>query len=137
MVVAGALAAILASNPPGELSALFDLTAVLFVFPLLVWLGAESVAGGWSAGILARLGLASYAVYVLHAPLYDVVLSALAKAGVTGPFGWPAGLIFILLTLAIAILLDRLFDQPVRRLLQQVASGAPPAPVLAAEARDS
>jgi peptidoglycan/LPS O-acetylase OafA/YrhL len=137
MVVAGALAAILASNPPGELSALFDLTAVLFVFPLLVWLGAESVAGGWSAGILARLGLASYAVYVLHAPLYDVVLSALAKAGVTGPFGWPAGLIFILLTLAIAILLDRLFDQPVRRLLQQLASGAPPAPVLAAEARDS
>jgi peptidoglycan/LPS O-acetylase OafA/YrhL len=135
IVVAAILAAILASNPPGEFGAVFDLTAALLVFPLLVWLGAGSVVTGWSARVLSRLGLASYALYILHAPLYQVVLLVLAKAGVTGPFGWPAALAFILLALVIALSADRLFDQPVRRMLRQLGSRATPAPALSAAAQ--
>jgi peptidoglycan/LPS O-acetylase OafA/YrhL len=134
-VVAGALAGVLMANPAREFAAVFELTAALFVFPLLIWLGAGSVVRGWSAGALSTLGLASYAVYVLHAPLYDAMLSVLTKAGVTGPFGWPTGLAFILLTLGIAISVDRLFDQPVRRMLRQLGSRPTPAPALAAGAQ--
>lgn len=135
IVVAGVLAAILTSNPPVEFGAVFDLTAALLVFPLLVWLGAGSVVTGWSAGVLSRLGLASYALYILHKPLYDLVLTVLVKAGVTGPFGWPAALAFILLTLVTALSADRLFDQPVRRMLRQLGSRTTPVPALAAAAQ--
>lgn len=135
IVVAGALAGVLTSNPPAAFGAVFDLTAALLVFPLLVWLGAASVVKGWSAVALSQLGLASYALYVLQAPLYDLVLSVLTKAGVTGPFGWQAGLAFVVLALVVALAADRLFDQPVRRMLRQLGSGATPAPALAAAAQ--
>ena len=137
LVVVGALMAILVANPPATYRAAFDLTATVLVFPCLVWLGASSAATGWSARVFTRLGFASYALYILHAPLYSLVSALLTAADIVGPFAWPTAVVYILCVLAVAIAVDAWFDQPVRRLLARamipVAALRSPATYLASD----
>ena len=94
----------------------FAVCAVLFLFPLLVWFGAECEPRGSIATACRWLGATSYALYILHYPM-------LFYAGYLAPrflspdaSRWPWGVLFVASALAIADVGNRI-DQPVRRLL--------------------
>ena len=104
--------------PAGPADALIDTAAALILFPLMVFFAADTPmpAAGRSPAI--ALGTASYAMYALHAPMilfarwtcnvlhhpYDTLPAAVA-------LGWVA------LVTPVAMLADRLYDLPLRRLM--------------------
>lgn len=92
----------------------YELAWVLAGFPLVIYLGASSEPRGPLAALCEWLGLASYGAYVLHKPLIE----ALRAAGVhtDGP---PVALAICLVATLIALILDRVYDQPVRRWLER------------------
>ena len=67
-----ALAAVLVAHPAETIQPAFDLAATLVVFPALIFLGACSVPTGSLARLFSTIGAASYAIYVLQAPLYEI-----------------------------------------------------------------
>src|SRR5271155_429617 len=69
MFIAIPLIAILAARPSVILERPYDLIATIVLFPVIVMLGASIKANGRIA-IFSILGVASYGIYVLQAPLY-------------------------------------------------------------------
>lgn len=100
---------------------LVDDIAVLLVFPMAVLLGAHSSTQGWTTRLFALLGNASYPIYVLHVPLLILYERGLAAAGIEAErrLGNPAGWVFMLAVVLLALALDRWYDQPVRRTIVQ------------------
>jgi peptidoglycan/LPS O-acetylase OafA/YrhL len=114
-----ALFAVLAAHPQPQYKIAFDLAAVLVVFPLILFLGAMSAPNRPVGRIFAVLGIASYAVYVLQYPVYNLlwkVITALS-AGHPGEFTLVSAVMFSLAMVVLAMLADRFYDAPVRRLL--------------------
>jgi peptidoglycan/LPS O-acetylase OafA/YrhL len=112
------LIGILVAHPPHEYQIAFDLIITIFIFPIVIWLGAGSVATGPIARIFTWLGLSSYAVYVLQVPLYNLSQRACGKIrGDECNFGITYGIFFVALVFAIAVIADRYFDSPVRLIL--------------------
>ncbi|MGJ7492602.1 acyltransferase family protein [Variovorax sp. ZT4R33] len=97
-----------------------DLIAVLLVFPVCVYLGARAAVPDGTARRLSLLGLLSYPIYVLHAPLSEWLERPLAVplAGYV-PL---AGVLFAVGLCTLALVLDRCFDQPVRRVLTRLTA---------------
>jgi peptidoglycan/LPS O-acetylase OafA/YrhL len=118
LVVMLVLAAVLISHPPERYQTAFDLSVTLIGFPVLIWLGASSLPNGAMARLCHWLGVASYAVYVLQAPLYNFIMRGLASLQMNSDhIAWPWGLAFVGLVLAVAIIADQYFDWPVRQML--------------------
>jgi peptidoglycan/LPS O-acetylase OafA/YrhL len=113
------LIAILMQHPPEYYQSAFDLLVTTVIFPLLVWLGASSVASGIVARTFTWLGTSSYAVYVLHVPLYNLTLKIINEIspGDVDDFRFYWGVIFVVFIFAVAILVDRFFDRPIRAML--------------------
>ncbi len=82
-IVCSILIAILVSAPPREWQPVFDLFATMIGFPILIFVGASCVVGGYRARLFSLLGRASYALYVLQAPLYCVSLALVKRASVS------------------------------------------------------
>lgn len=115
--VAAALFAVLAVHPPDSCQVAYDLIATLIVFPVLVWFGANSAVSGFTASLFSLLGISSYGVYVLQAPLYMISWIILYKVnpGITG--GWNYGLGLIGFVFTVTLVADHYFDRPIRRAL--------------------
>jgi hypothetical protein len=112
------LAAILISHPPERYQTSFDLAVTLVGFPMLIWLGASGLPQGVMARLCHWLGVASYAVYVLQAPLYEFTVRSLVSLKMNfDHLAWPWGFAYIGLVLAVAIIADEYFDRPVRQIL--------------------
>jgi peptidoglycan/LPS O-acetylase OafA/YrhL len=115
-----ALILILATHPPVAWQALYDFTAVLVLFPLLILVGASISKPRY---VLASqfLGAASYGVYVLQVPLYVALIYALRT--ILGlrldslPF-W-TGMSFVAFVFLIAYAAYCFYDVPVRRWLAE------------------
>jgi peptidoglycan/LPS O-acetylase OafA/YrhL len=50
---------------------------IFAVHPLVLWLGACTVAKGWVARLMEWLGAVSYGVYILHIPIFMWLESAI------------------------------------------------------------
>ena len=118
-LVIAATGAMLISNPSTAFKPYFDFVAVTMIFPLLVGWGMLCQPVGASAVVCRFLGLISYAVYTLHAPLSGFIDELFQR--VTGkdlaclaPY---SGMTFLLLLIPVAALTDVLYDAPVRRWL--------------------
>lgn len=92
----------------------YDMVFVLLLSPLLVAVGATSAPSPGLMGVSAKVGLISYPVYAVHRPLIDLVTPAMEKLHIP-PVA--AGVLFITGLILLGLLLDRFFDQPVRRTL--------------------
>jgi hypothetical protein len=117
-LVAAALAAILIVTPPDKFQTAYDLAAVLVLFPCIIFLGATSAPTGVINLVCSRLGVASYAIYVLQGPLYGLTFLLVFK--LMGGFEqlsliW--GISFVVLTFATALVSDFCFDRPMRGML--------------------
>ena len=114
------LCALLATPSVGSFSAIFDLAAVFLAFPVVVFLAACSAPSRAFRPISTVLGLASYAIYVLHKPMeryFSSLWRWLFKQWPTTAAPW-SGLIFLTLPVIAAIVLDTVYDLPVRRWLR-------------------
>ncbi len=107
----------LAVHPPEALRRVFELGAVMLVFPAIVALAVRREPGRLGGVVFGFLGVVSYAVYVLHQPLGTLTGLALARLhGPAGPTFMTATTFLVAVVLAGA-LADKLYDQPVRRWL--------------------
>lgn len=108
-------------KPEGSAAWIYDLAVIVLYFPLLVWLGATARAGRRWTSISVALGALSYPLYVLHIPVWNLVRAqndwgvdrALHEAS-----PW-SGLIFTLALVALSWWVDKAFDYPLRRRLNQ------------------
>lgn len=102
----------------------FDFIFIGVATPLCIWTCARAVPGTTLGPIFRFLGKVSYAVYVLHYPLVELVRRVLhilhGEPQALAPF---LGAAFLLALLAAAWAADELFDIRVRRFLTQRATG--------------
>jgi len=111
-----AVLVLLMIEPGVHLRAAYDLTCVVFLFPLLMLAGAQSPPQRRLARVFAFTGGISYALYVLHFPILEVVFAVFTTlthghVGKVAPWG---GLLSMTLFLAIAWLADKYWDRPIR-----------------------
>jgi len=107
------MAALLFAPLTGFASRPYEMFCVLVAFPALIYMGASGKSRRPWIG--ARLGDASYALYVIHIPALYFIGLGLTHAHIrpTPAIALPA--LIVLTVLAYAV--DRLFDAPVRRWL--------------------
>jgi peptidoglycan/LPS O-acetylase OafA/YrhL len=106
--------------PVGKYAALFDMGAICCVFPSLVMLGAASRLSPRMLRTAQLLGQTSYAMYLIHAPLALYVVPLWTKL-FRNSFGHDAPwsvLVYSILAVLAAILLDFAYDTPVRKFLR-------------------
>ncbi len=120
-LILACMSAILVSSPPAWAVPFFDLTAVLVVFPVLIYatLGWQPI--GFSATLFKFGGLISYAIYVLHAPasyLAGNVHHLLFRTDIGSAAPW-SGIAFLVVLLLACFIVDRYYDLPVRRYLSR------------------
>lgn len=104
------LTAILCVPVPLEVRAVFDIVAVIAVFPCLILAGANAKERRPDVGIW--IGDLSYAVYVTHIPMLD--LWKRWWPSLPGSDGYLATVCFMVLALTAAALLHKFYDEPVR-----------------------
>lgn len=114
-------------------AAMFDLAMVMVGFPLIVWAAAQVEPGRRIAPAFIKLGLASYGVYVLHAPLGRIIEQAATNSGTAIPIP-VVGIAFIIALTVLVLWIDRVFDQPVRRKLLRITAKSTRAKALPAQA---
>ncbi len=88
------------------------------LYALAVAAGRGPISWPLSTGFAVRLGEASYALYILHVPLHDLL------ARLAGFIGWrPGALLFFTVYLALAIgasvVVNLTFEVPARRVLRR------------------
>lgn len=97
---------------PSATAVWFDLVSMILLFPILVFLGACSTPSNSLLPVTHWMGITSYAIYILHAPL-----SAFFELGwnrafhhnidLDAPWGGLAFMVFIVLA---AVAIDRWYD---------------------------
>jgi peptidoglycan/LPS O-acetylase OafA/YrhL len=86
-------------------------------YPLVRW-GQSMQPPKWVAGVFASLGAISYAVYMIHYPLYEFMKRANWKFPALSHEWAPwTGIALMAVTLALGWIAERYYDRPVRRAL--------------------
>ena len=113
----------LTASPAVSIQPYYDFFSVVCVFPCIIAIGMAVQPSGISTRIFRFLGLISYAVYTLHAPLSGL-LNGLSS-GQAEKYAPLSGVTFLALLMPICMIADKAFDFPVRRRLLRVrrASG--------------
>lgn len=130
-IICAGILVLLLTGPAVNRPWVYDLFTTLVIFPCLLLLAANA-----QPGVLARafqaLGSASYAIYVLHAPLGDLFAQTWRHVTGKAPIEqapWP-GILYIAGLLVFAWVSDRVYDIPVRRYLRhaltQRTNSSPP-----------
>ena len=110
---------IVTGNSPISLNGLFEAICILFIFPVLLWIGASGkTTDNFSSRVCKFLGDISYPLYAVHYPimylfyawLIDHKLYTIAEA-------WPMALAVYLGNILLAYLCLKLYDEPVRKWL--------------------
>jgi peptidoglycan/LPS O-acetylase OafA/YrhL len=113
------LAAAILGWPEGTHREIWDGVCVFLVFPAVVYAGTLVEPPPWLRPVATGLGLTSYAVYALHAPLLSVVDSGLRRLyhGDTSRGAPYVGIVVLVALLFGCWLVDRYYDSPIRRML--------------------
>jgi peptidoglycan/LPS O-acetylase OafA/YrhL len=98
-----------------------QLLAALFIMPWFVLLGSRVEPAGRLHVACAALGAASYASYAVHKRVYEMSYGGLRFVlGIDmRPFAPWIGILFIAALIVACLILNRYFDEPVRRWLSQ------------------
>ncbi|MDP4237856.1 MAG: acyltransferase [Bacteroidota bacterium] len=100
------------------MNGLYDSLCILFLFPLIVYLGASGeVKGKYASKINKFLGDISYPIYIIHYPLIYIYTAWVADNKIPLREALPVGLLVLLSSIAIAYACLKLYDRPVREWL--------------------
>ena len=124
LLMAGAVALLVQQVPRGIDRELYDSLCAVVVFPLFAYLATAVEPGRIGQKMFVLGGAASYALYLIHAPLGGVLNQFFTL------YGRPKGSIllgvtFIAVVSVIAVLVERFYDRPVRRWLTGLTGQRP------------
>ncbi|MBY2908875.1 acyltransferase family protein [Rhizobium leguminosarum] len=94
-----------------------DLIVITALFPIAVLVLYTANFDGVLRQPLLIAGEASYALYAIHVPLLGLLLGAWKAAGLGQPPAWAIFAIVLPLIVLLAIVVTRLYDEPVRKAL--------------------
>ena len=102
------------------MNGLYDSFCIIFLFPLIVFLGASGeVTGKYSSRICKFLGDISYPLYITHYPLIYLYTAWVSDHKKPFSEAFPVALLVILLAIAIAYACLKWYDEPVRAWLKR------------------
>jgi len=124
VLMAGAVALLVQQMPRGVDRELYDSACAILVFPLFAYLATAVEPGPTGAKLFTLGGAASYALYLIHAPLGGVLNCFFLL------YGRPKGTIllgvgFIAAVSVLSVLVERFYDRPVRRWLTGLLGNNP------------
>jgi peptidoglycan/LPS O-acetylase OafA/YrhL len=111
--------AALTARPPEFVRPFYELGLALIGFPLVILVASRVEAPGRLGAAFHTLGLMSYAVYTLHLPVGLLIYQVLRRQSIIDVWysaPW-SGFVYLAFIAAFAVLVDRRYDQPVRRWL--------------------
>jgi len=124
LLLAGAVVLLVQQVPRGLDREVYDSVCAILIFPLFAYLATAVEPGAIGQKLFTLGGGASYALYLIHAPLGGVLNQFFTVYG--RPKGSILlGLSFIAAVSVIAVLVERFYDRPVRRWLTAL-TGKPP-----------
>lgn len=110
---------IVTENSPISLNGLFETICILFIFPILLWVGASGkTTDNFSSRVCKFLGDISYPLYAVHYPIMYLFYAWLIDHKLyTITEAWPMALAVYLGNILLAYLCLKLYDEPVRKWL--------------------
>ncbi|MDB5229504.1 MAG: acyltransferase [Chitinophagaceae bacterium] len=102
------------------MNGLYDSGIVIFIFPLIVYMGASgNIAGRYASRACKFLGDISYPIYITHYPFIYLYTAWVFKNKVSLQNGWPVALLVFISCNIVAYACLKLYDQPIRRWLNK------------------
>jgi peptidoglycan/LPS O-acetylase OafA/YrhL len=126
VVIPLVLVAVLLCIPiPAQLRVAFDLGFALLAGPLLITAGSSCEPSARLTAFATYFGSLSFPIYAIHQPLVGMAGTAAERLSLPS---FAVGGLLILCLLVISPLLDRYYDQPLRKWLQRTTNPGVPAP---------
>lgn len=102
------------------INGMYDTFCVVFLFPLLIWLGASGQTTDAKSTVLCKLlGDLSYPVYVIHYPSMYLFYAWVWNNDLSFAQSWYVGVGVIVANILLAYLFLKIYDEPVRRSLSK------------------
>lgn len=95
---------------------MFDLIMIYTIIPLVLLAGTRLEPPSWVCSPFSFLGNISYALYASHWPIAVMAIALVTRLRVSYTIAMP---IFIVVTIAVAAVLTKFWDQPVRRYIER------------------
>ena len=100
------------------LNGIYDAATIIFIFPLIVYLGASGEIKNKITGSICKfLGDISYPIYITHFPLAYIFYAWVVNNKVPLEEAWPYGAVVVVASIALAYASLKLYDIPVRKWL--------------------
>lgn len=102
------------------INGMYDTLCVVFLFPLLIWLGASGqTTDAKSTALCKLLGDLSYPVYVIHYPSMYLFYAWVWNNDLSFAQSWYVGVGVIVANILLAYLFLKIYDEPIRRSLSK------------------
>lgn len=102
------------------LNGIYDSFSIIVLFPIIVYVGAcGNVNGKYSSRICNFFGNISYPIYIIHYPLIYIFTAWVVDNKIAMVDAWPAALLVLGASIAIAYGSYKLYDIPVRKWLSK------------------
>ncbi|MDR1919617.1 MAG: acyltransferase [Tannerellaceae bacterium] len=99
---------------------LYDSLVVIFIFPLIVFLGASgSLKGKYASRVCKFFGDISYPIYITHYPLIYIYTGWVSDNKQPFSKTWDVALFVFILSIALAYACLKFYDEPLRRWLKR------------------